>query len=44
MVYFLIVVLFAVALAAAEAIQCEYSSGGGVQWIPVSHGPPSIGQ
>jgi hypothetical protein len=34
MVHFLIVVLFAVALAAAGAIWCEYSPGGGVQWLP----------
>jgi hypothetical protein len=31
MVHFLIVVSFAVALAAAGAIQCEYSPGGGIQ-------------
>ncbi len=34
MVHFLIVVSFAVALAAAGAIQCEYSPGGGIQWLP----------
>jgi hypothetical protein len=30
---FFIVVLFAVALAAAGAIQREYSPGGGIQWL-----------
>ncbi len=34
MVHFLIVVLFAVALASAGAIQHEYSPSGGVQWLP----------
>jgi hypothetical protein len=34
MVHFLIVVSFAVALAATGAIQCEYLLGGGVQWLP----------
>ncbi len=34
MVHFLIVVLFAVTLAVAGAIQREYSPGGSVQWLP----------
>ncbi len=34
MVHFFIVVLIAVALAAAGAIQREYSPGGGIQWLP----------
>jgi hypothetical protein len=30
---FFIIVLFAVSLAATWAIQCEYSSNGGIQWL-----------
>jgi hypothetical protein len=33
MVHFFIVVSIAVALAAAGAIQREYSPGGGIQWL-----------
>jgi hypothetical protein len=44
MVHFLIVVLFAVALAAAGTIQREYSPGGGVQWLPGYPWTPSIGK